>query len=868
MARRKQEWKIDRYDLGINEGKSERDLKDNELAVVIDADVDSPGLIKNQPGNVVHEAGLSPKVNSTSGENLRQGEGLFRFSSDYQFHNYDGSVTLSASSDTPAFMKISNIDPTMYTYMKVGDTVTLANFTGGHNGTKTITSKLGSNTIKLDTLFSQDNSSDTNGTLTLDDRLIATREPSQYLGVFYQSGKKLDLYNQTTDTWLGSYVNLIPETSGDFNTIPHVYIFDGSIRVGDRSDTATNFIPNWIGWVNRNFWSGTDNAQINEQWQVTHQKLLPPTQLKINSSYQTASRYHITGNVDNNIPTDLAGGDYALDDGGIAVQLIAYKDTDASSATTTGWEAKWYIAVSFVYEGDQETPLCFRTHDDEEVDFISSREVYWQTTGQGAEIPRIKEVSVGLLIKSTSTNPIDPRIKGVNVYAREDNADTWWQIAQFDTTLGGKKASGDGTYQSWLIYPDSSSHGGRVFAHNAWKEIFPNIKTFEMSSGYSHTVTDINASYRTACVLGRNVYIGDVKMYNPDKGTVIDQGDVMVRTPINKPDTFLWSNIDIATTADGERIIHLEPYNDRILQFKENTLYVINVATDMTYIESTHQNKGVKRFAAVTKSPFGISWVNTEGVFHYDGSQVIDLLEREGSRVIKDETWNEFMNHTDASSGTADPVIGYIPKKKWLVIKNNPVRATDSVDGSAYIFSFKTGAWVYSQKSENSMLNMAGTGRMTNMINDYKDNIVYAVQQTNGSGNSPKLYQIGNSYFSGSESLNGHKFFKIITKDITFGSYSARKRIYNIYVTHRNANASRLKLYYKRTDYTSGKDSSWTELGTFDAASEWKVQKFELRQSNTVSLQLKIQNDDTAGQPGNRFEISDISIVFKENSLK
>lgn len=848
---KKKEWKIDRFELGINQGKSERDLRPNELVEAVSADLDSPGLIKNQMILADHVAGSSTNTTTDTNADVYDGEGLFKFSSDYRFHGYDSSVTLSSNGATPALMKITGIDTDLFAGLSVGDSVTTAGFDAEHNVTANIAAKDGSS-ITINSAFLPGNS-DMSGSLKLNNSLVISRAPSQYIAIFFN--QSLDLYNETAGEWIGDYMQLIPETSGSFGVIPHAYIFDGAIRVGDKKSTSVNYIPNWIGWVDRRFWDTTAIAQTHKKWVIQHQKLNPPTELRVNSSYQHTSRYYLDNNSDNNLPADLSGGDYALSDGGIAVQLTAYKGA-ATSATTTGWEAKWFIAVSFVYEGDQESPLCYRTHDDADVNFIDTRQPYNSTTAGTTEIPKIEDVTVSLMIKSSPSNPIDIRIKGINVYAREDKADTWWQIAHFNTTSGGLKTGGDGDYQSWDEYPNTST-AGKVWSHTGQQESFPNNKTFEISSGYEASVTDINASYRTACVLGRNVYVGDVSMYNPDKDKVIDQGDVMVKTPRNKPDTFLWENVDIATTADGERIIHLEAFNDRILQFKENTLYILNVASDLSFIEETLHNRGISGQASVARSPMGISWVNVNGVYHYDGKQVVDLLEREGSRLITEEKWKTFID------SKTDPMIAYHPLKKLLIIKNSATAGSNAdPTGSGYVFSFKTGGWVYNERSTvGSLINTSSP--ITNFISDHSDKLICASKTTSGNNKKIRIQEIGQH----SDGPTGSSKFKIVTKDITFDSYAARKRIYSIYVTHRNVTASRIKLYYKRTDYTAGKDSGWTDLGFLSNSTQWIVQKFNVNQSQTVSLQLKLENV-TSQNCGANMEIGDISIVYRENTLK
>ena len=57
----------------------------------------------------------------------------------------------------------------------------------------------------------------------------------------------------------------------------------------------------------------------------------------------------------------------------------------------------------------------------------------------------------------------------------------------------------------------------------------------------------------------------------------------MVRSLPNKFDIFpISESVDVAIN-DGEDIIALVEFNDRILQFKDKTLYIINVGQDIEF---------------------------------------------------------------------------------------------------------------------------------------------------------------------------------------------------------------------------------------------------------------------------------------------
>ena len=61
------------------------------------------------------------------------------------------------------------------------------------------------------------------------------------------------------------------------------------------------------------------------------------------------------------------------------------------------------------------------------------------------------------------------------------------------------------------------------------------------------------------------------------------------------------NNIDVAVN-DGDAIVHLIEYADRILQFKKNTCYVINISGATEYLEAEHKFKGISNPGAANSA--------------------------------------------------------------------------------------------------------------------------------------------------------------------------------------------------------------------------------------------------------------------------
>ena len=109
-------------------------------------------------------------------------------------------------------------------------------------------------------------------------------------------------------------------------------------------------------------------------------------------------------------------------------------------------------------------------------------------------------------------------------------------------------------------------------------------------------------------------------------GTTRVFADRIIKSPVNRFDTFPIRNSVEAAVNDGESIVELVAFGDRLLQFKERTLYILNIAGKYESLESTHQFRGVAHKRAVAKMEIGVAWVNKHGCFFFDGNTIKNLL--------------------------------------------------------------------------------------------------------------------------------------------------------------------------------------------------------------------------------------------------
>ena len=102
----------------------------------------------------------------------------------------------------------------------------------------------------------------------------------------------------------------------------------------------------------------------------------------------------------------------------------------------------------------------------------------------------------------------------------------------------------------------------------------------------------------------RRVFVANIQ-YTTDGGNLQNFGDKIRYSQINKFQTFPEFNFLDIGVNDGEDFVKLESYADRLLAYKNRTLYIINIgggSDTQWFLESEHKNMGVDFHEAVVKT--------------------------------------------------------------------------------------------------------------------------------------------------------------------------------------------------------------------------------------------------------------------------
>tara|TARA_R110001583_G_scaffold3825_4_gene23391 strand:- start:19 stop:2736 length:2718 start_codon:yes stop_codon:yes gene_type:complete len=507
-----------------------------------------------------------------------------------------------------------------------------------------------------------------------------------------------------------------------------------------------------------------------------------------------------------------------------------------------GWDEDWQVGMSLIYDGNQESLIRTCTQESS-----SDKKSFNYSQGQ-----RPPSVAI-FCFYNTGDGNANKRITGAIMYMKRLLDKQWYPQFELDIEKGSGKSVFSETERPVI----ASTHGGEdhfIFQFKPEDILEPQLAiTYESRTGISHKEKSISSLWKTSCLANRRIYIGNVKTFYED-GTAKIFPDKMVRSLPNKFDIFpLSESVDVAIN-DGESIVALVEFNDRILQFKERTLYIINASQDMEFLEDKLDYRGISHRASVFKTEYGIVWANKNGCFYFDGKQVNDLLQKDGRPMIKQSTWESFI-------GT--PLVGYDPRRKQIIVVDD---ISTAKSGDCYIYDMITTSWVkgvgifpdaiksnFVVNSDSKLIYHSHDGSSTSILKEWTDSA------TSNDIDDTSL--------------------KILTKDFDFGMPSQKKSVKKAYLTYKgNGSAVTVKYAVNGDTDTFANFYRTTSTGTSDNTNDDPTPLLDVGLDDWVCAELKpvagsvscnsfsLEIDGTATDA--TFEINDMSIVYRPKSIK
>ena len=243
------------------------------------------------------------------------------------------------------------------------------------------------------------------------------------------------------------------------------------------------------------------------------------------------------------------------------------------------------------------------------------------------------------------------RCAGVRIYIqRKDVTDDWTLLIDVHLEKGFRLGMNEnyvntftGVAEDKVYLPLTSTDIGRL-----------GPTTYKSINGYGFD-EPIDCSYKTAVVVDGITYAGNILQNGtryPDR--VIKCA--VVRDGIAS-DVFPESNFVDVTPNDGDEIVKLETFQDKVLVFKRKTLFVVNYSADIgDYLDATFPFMGVRHYGHTFPTAHGIVFMNDLGVHLYNGESVQTLTGK-----MQDMSIPAFTSTAGANDVPKYQNIGYDP---------------------------------------------------------------------------------------------------------------------------------------------------------------------------------------------------------------
>ena len=486
------------------------------------------------------------------------------------------------------------------------------------------------------------------------------------------------------------------------------------------------------------------------------------------------------------------------------------------------------------------------------------------------------------------TNTRDPRINGFLVFAYSDedltaSADTPWQpIIEVDLDrkeyknwtyddewrkliLNNEQGSEiNSTSVGYTTSPDFS-HGG---TKNSEKPPSPYGVTYSSLIPYlSNEPTKVR--WKASAVVNGRAVIGNIYKNGSRFGDRI-----MVSAP-GTYDVFPEELSYDAGVTDGQSIVAMKSFGDKVLVFKEDSMYILNFTDPNNFfVEGEYTHYGINHPASVCQSDYGVSWVSRlYGVMHYDGKEIIDLGE-------------DKLKITDLAYGFQDgniiesdhiPSIGFESTTKTLIVIPDIGKNYDS---TGYDENYTEAAWSYDFDTEDWSLmskfqyHISSQKIVTNMVNDYEGNLTYW-KSANDGGNFPHFtaglilpYRVDCNV---DIAFDAQHVGKYKTKEIDFGDMGMDKHVYKVVAKYKKASSTgAASTGFELKAYINGSTTPTVFADPYlnSNTSEWVVEEFnpnsaaQFKNLKTISLEL---TSVTAAD--SNFELDSLTIVYRTKGV-
>jgi hypothetical protein len=426
---------------------------------------------------------------------------------------------------------------------------------------------------------------------------------------------------------------------------------------------------------------------------------------------------------------------------------------------------------------------------------------------------------VGFRIKYASWNTRKNE-KGVRVFTRKKGGNGRWILfLDVDYRKGVRK----NLFEDFEDFTDNTSTYKQVASLDI---VNPSLDTYESITGYSQDEENItfgsDGGFKAATVCSRRAWVANVRKNN------LVHDDRIYYSPVNRFSTFPDSYFLDIGISDGDSFTALHSLGNRLLAFKQRKLYIINVSSTSDagwYLEAEYDGMGCRQQESVCKTPFGVCWVNDDGVYIFDGSSA----PKELTLVLDDATWR-------TNQLSKNPAIGYNNKYKQLNVVQDTAADTD-----VFVYDFPTKGW--------SITKSIGSSGISNFLPSYDG--LYYLEYGATNGKTVKL-------LSGDV---GTKSIDLKTKDIDFGNPGLVKRVNRVFVTAKGSGTTLTFKYANdgETDFATATDANpEVSLGSDYVTKEYTIDSSD---RNCQSMAFELTSNGSIA-------INDINIDYRQTNKR
>jgi len=791
--------------LGVNNVRDSRDITDQELASSTNLMFDKQGALRTAGAfTTMPTTGLSGNTSY-----MGAGNGLFYIESDralsaggtHTVPDYSGNFGQFYNAAGPIAPQLRYEQDSSFTAnFTIGDKIKITGSSvSGTNVIRTVIAKgtYGFSHIQsylgVSSPWGSTGSSSTEITIKRiprDGELIWLKPKSN--STTTADNREIKIWNSYENAWALSGIRPTEQNDeivGEF--LPRYYYADLALRVADTNLSNGSRII-WYGFIERNHFG--DNPHLG--WFVKNNTLDAPT-----------------------------GGAKSVNFAGVA-GVINWDILTPVNPDSDWIEGIYDLAHTYIYDDSQESKLF---------EFAGSSATTYFTVAAGEAVS----------FKAKCNALFDERHSGSRLYCRLKDSDDDWILAAEVHFSKGIKSSLSSEFK-----PGFTSSTVNLYNSATAISLRHNLDTYESLNGFPSdleaiSLGKIGESWKVSCVANRRVFIANLKIQEGDDAKTY--GDRIMYSEIGKYDTFPSYNFIDVVKGDAEVYVALVEYGDRLLAFKNNTLFVLNIANPSPtswFLEKTFKHKGVKHAEAVFRTEDGVIWVNEAGCWVYNGEQILNLIDNKldpihshSGSAEHGQSWVDFY--------TTGSIVGYSPKYKQIFILSN---CGGSSAKTVYCFDIRTKSWSLLTDSSDFF----STPEYSNFILDGNGDLVIMTD-----GGAIKKY---------SPQAAGKQagVIELITKYIDFNEPNNMKKIYKVAITYRSSVTQANILTCRYINKNGGMQNSDFSSNLFDSItlavhSNWGVAVFKPTSAlQCQSVQFKI-NAPSAGT----IEINEIMIYYR-----